>query len=148
MVLTTKQTKRWAIAALLWINAIFFSSTDPVGQWADQAYSWIATMLARYFQSEIASSNSVHFLAEKGFHVFLFVVLAVLLWNAIPSAHRNPIFILFIGSVVGSCSEWLQRFQPRRDASLRDVCINVAATAFGVVMSLLLFRPKRLNQRV
>jgi VanZ family protein len=105
-------------------------------------------MLARRFQAEIASSNIVHFLAEKGFHVFLFVVLAVLLWNAVPSARGNPSLILFIGSVLGSCSEWLQRFQPQRDPSLRDVCINVAATAFGAVMSLLLFRPRRLNHRV
>jgi VanZ family protein len=141
-----EQTKRWAIAALLWIGVIFFSSTALAGRRAEQAYSWIVTMLARHFQTGITPTNTVHFIAEKGFHVFLFVMLAVLLWKAIPSTHRNPIFILCIGSAVGSCSEWLQRFQPGRDPSWRDVYINAAATAFGIVVSLLLFRPKHLSQ--
>jgi VanZ family protein len=135
-----QQTKGWAIAALLWIGVIMFSSTELAGQNAKQAYSWALAALAGLVHANTAPFNSVRILVEKGFHVFLFVVFAVLLCKAISIRHRNPIFVFFIGSIVGSCSEWFQRFQPGRDPSLRDVCINVAATAFGVVLSTSLFK--------
>ena len=104
-------------------------------------------MSGTYLKMDLASSDTVHFMAEKSVHVFLFVVLAILLWNAIPNVRRKFTSILLIGFAVGSCSELLQQFFPGRDPELRDVGIDVAATATGAIISWFLFRSKRESTR-
>jgi VanZ family protein len=143
MVSPCNQTNRWRIAAGLWIALIFLSCTSGAGQWSEHTYDVLGSIFARYLRADVASSTLVHFLAEKGVHVFLFVVLAILLWNAIQGAHYKFTSILLVGTVVGSCSELLQRLFPERDPSLRDVGINVAATALGALISSFLFKWKR-----
>jgi VanZ family protein len=76
----------------------------------------------------------IHLLADKGFHVTLFSILAVLLWRAIPAGPRKIISILLVGGIVGSISEGLQSFFPGRDPAIRDVLINIAGTAFGIAL--------------
>ncbi len=81
------------------------------------------------------SSFSVfHLLADKGLHVTLFVVLAILLRNALPPGRFRTVQILALGLIVGSCSEFLQRYFPDRDPALRDVLINFGGTALGLAL--------------
>ncbi len=42
--------------------------------------------------------------------------------------------ILLCGAIVGSCSEYLQRFFPDRDPAIRDVLINIGGTALGLLI--------------
>ena len=84
----------------------------------------------------------LHLVADKGLHVTLFAVLAFLLWQAYASKQRKIVWILLTGLVVGSCSEFLQRFFPGRDPAVRDVLINLGGTALGVCLILLLNRQR------
>ena len=93
----------------------------------------------------MASSSMIRLLTEKGLHVFLFPGLAALLRNAIPNAQRYPNLYCLDWLGGRSCSEWLQRFQLRRDLCLRDVAINVAAAGFGVLMIQLLIGRENLS---
>ncbi len=90
------------------------------------------------FLSQLRPNSSpygvIHLLADKSVHVGLFCVLAILLWKALPNTARKPLIILAIGALVGSCSEFLQRFFPDRDPAIRDVLINIGGTALGILL--------------
>ncbi len=139
----SRNANRWRVAAAVWIGLIFFSSTTTAGQWSEKAYEFLGSISSTYLKTDVTSSDVVHFLAEKSVHVFLFMVLAILLGKAIRSARCKFATILLIGSAVGSCSELLQQLFPGRDPTLRDVAINVAATAIGALICWFLFRSKR-----
>ena len=85
----------------------------------------------------------VHLLADKGFHVTLFLVLAVLLWKALPPGSWKVAGILILGAIMGSASEFLQSFFPGRDPAIRDVLINIAGTAIGATLVAWLSDPGR-----
>ncbi len=80
------------------------------------------------------STGLFHLLVDKGFHVSLFCVLAILLWFALPRGPDKQLWIVGCGAVVGSCSEFLQRFFPDRDPAIRDVFINIGGTVLGVLL--------------
>ena len=124
----------WLVAA--WICVIFFSSTSLAGRWAEQFYGVLSGTVFGHTAPAFAPYDVLHFLADKGFHVTLFCVLAILLWRALPIAPDTPWVILVVGAVVGSCSEFLQRFFPDRDPALRDVLINIGGTGLGLLLCL------------
>jgi VanZ family protein len=76
-------------------------------------------------------------LADKSVHVSLFLVLALLLWRILPNAPWKIAAILVSGALVGSASEFLQRFFPGRDPAVRDVLINIGGTAIGAAVCLM-----------
>lgn len=123
----------WAIAVIVWIGVIFFSSTSLAGELSERAFRFVAGILFHYLAPGDSSYGLLHLLADKGLHVALFLVLAVLLWNTIRNAPRKVARILVVGAAVGSASEFLQRFFPGRDPAVRDVVINITGTALGVV---------------
>jgi VanZ family protein len=124
----SKPTTPWTFATIAWIAVIFFSSTSKAAQWCEQIYS-------AFFRSTYRGANDwLHLLADKGFHVGLFLVLAILLWQTIPDISWKIALILLFGLTIGSCSEFLQSFFPDRDPALRDVLINLGGTIAGVVV--------------
>jgi VanZ family protein len=115
-------------ATIAWIGVIFFSSTSIAARWCEQAYS-------AFFQSSHGGMNGwLHFLADKGFHVGLFLILAILLWKTIPDASWKVALILLFGLSIGSASEFLQSYFPDRDPAFRDVLINLGGTVAGVIV--------------
>jgi VanZ family protein len=130
----------WLLAVIAWIGVIFFSSTSLASQWCEEAFSAVSALLFGGLRSQAFSYDLIHLLADKGFHVMLFLVLAALLWRAIPSARWKWAIILIAGLFIGSCSEFLQRFFPGRDPAVRDVLINLGGTALGLVACLMLAR--------
>lgn len=129
----------WIIAVVVWIAVIFFSSTSLAGEWSEQGFSYVSALLFSGLHPGAPSYDWLHLFADKGFHVMLFLILALLLWQAVPAMRGKITFILFAGLVVGSCSEFLQRFFPGRDPAIRDVLINLGGTALGVIVSVKLF---------
>ncbi len=63
----------------------------------------------------------------------MFFILALLLCQALPSGRRKEYQVIAAGAIIGSCSEYLQSFFPGRDPAIRDVLINVAGTALGLL---------------
>lgn len=124
----------WIWAVLLWIGVIFFSSTSLALQWAEEFFRFISASFLSHLRPESSSYGIIHLLADKGFHVSLFCVLAVLLWQALPSMAWKSWVIVLCGALVGSCSEFLQRFFPDRDPAIRDVIINICGTALGLAI--------------
>lgn len=116
----------------MWIGVIFFSSTSLAAQWCETAFRFLSSIIFGHLGPDESSYGLIHLLADKGFHVGLFLVLALLLWQALPNAQRKIARIILFGAAVGSASEFLQRFFPGRDPAVRDVLINVAGTVVGV----------------
>jgi VanZ family protein len=126
------RVSKWVWAAFAWIGVIFFSSTTLASKWAEGTFSFVADTLLFHLQRNSNSYGLFHFMADKGFHVSLFCVLAVLLWQALRHSEKKVWLILLSGAVVGSCSEFLQRFFPGRDPAIRDVFINIGGTMIGI----------------
>jgi VanZ family protein len=130
------------IAVIGWTALIFFSSTSLAGRWSEQAFDTLSTLLFQGWRSASGLYHPIHFLADKGVHVSLFAIFAALLWKALPDMPAKLGYVILAGTMVGCGSEFLQQFFPGRDPALRDVCINAAATAYGAVMSGVVFRSK------
>ena len=128
------QVNAWIWAVLLWIGVIFFSSTSLASKWAEEFFRFISGAFLNQLQPDSSSYGIIHLLADKGFHVSLFCVLAVLLWLALQNVAKKSWVIVLCGAVVGSCSEFLQRFFPDRDPAIRDVIINVCGTVLGLAI--------------
>jgi len=133
--LNASRMNPWVPVALGWTGIIFLSSTSTAGVWSEEAFRWLSGLfLGRVMQAGDSVYSFVHLLADKGFHVTLFLVLAVLLWKIVPRGPWKIARILIVGGIVGSASEFLQSFFPGRDPAIRDVLINVAGTAFGIAL--------------
>jgi VanZ family protein len=128
----------WVVFA--WIGVIFFSSTSLASKWAEGSFGLLSRALLGQMDEHSSSYSVIHLLTDKGFHVTLFCVLAILLWLAVHQSKHKGRIILLVGAVVGSCSEILQRFFPDRDPAIRDVLINIGGTALGIGICLLLSR--------
>ena len=124
----SRPTTPWTFATIAWIAVIFFSSTSTAARWCEQAYS----AFSHYAYG--GTNDWLHFLADKGFHVGLFLILAILLWRTIPDGSWKIALILLFGLSIGSCSEFLQSFFPDRDPALRDVLINLGGTIAGIAV--------------
>ena len=128
---------RWFLPVAAWIGVIFLSSTSSAGNLCTQVFQLFSIKLRGYAPNY--SLGILSFLAEKSLHVIMFLVLGTLLWRAIKAIEdvRGKIaVILSVGLLIGSASEFLQRFFPGRDPSVRDILINLAGTAIGVAVSL------------
>ncbi len=121
---------------MAWTGLILFSSTSLAAEYCERTFQRIHAWLFGAYTPE-ASSGILHFIAEKGVHLTLFFVLGVLLSRLLPGTRlRRFAQVVVTGLIVGSASEFLQRFLPGRDPALRDVLINVAGAALGAVASL------------
>lgn len=144
--MNTSSRKAWLFAVALWISVIFFSSTSLASEWCESTFTYVSGMLLKQLHPHSSPYEWVHLLADKGLHVTLFCVLAILLWHALPNARKKTLIIIACGAVVGSCSEFLQRFFPDRDPAIRDVLINIGGTAVGVAICALALRRNRTTQ--
>ena len=124
----------WVWVLIAWIGVIFSSSTSLAGKTSEQLFSYLSELLFPELHTETSSYATLHFVADKGVHVFLFCVLGILLWKELSKmgVGRKIATALLLGAIVGSCSEILQRFFPGRDPAITDVLINVGATAIGL----------------
>lgn len=130
----------WAFAVASWIGVIFFSSTSTAAEWCETLFQFVGSILFPHLEREGPSYGLLHLIADKGFHVALFCVLAILIWKLLSNPQWKKTRILLAGAVVGSCSEFLQRFFPGRDPAIRDVLINIAGTALGIAVMLIIGR--------
>lgn len=126
--------RRWAAATVGWVLVIFFSSTSSAARWCESLYEYIFSWMApavnqRHFPL-------LHVLADKSVHFALFFILALLSWNSVirPARIRFAI-VLGIALLVGSTSEFLQRFSPGCDPSVSDVLINFGSAVIGALLA-------------
>ncbi len=137
----------WIVAVALWIGVIFFSSTALAAEWCEERFHFLSEMIFGRFGPENSSYGLIHLLADKSVHVTLFLILAFLLWKVFRDAPRKTLLIVAAGAVVGSASEFLQRFFPGRDPALRDVLLNATSTALGAAICLTWARHKSRDEK-
>ncbi len=120
---------KWRAAVAVWVGFIFFSSTNLAEQCAEAVWALVS--------GQISVSHPEHglsyLLLDKGFHVSMFFILALLLCLALPYSRRQSYQVIAAGAIIGSCSEYLQSFFPGRDPAFRDVLINIGGTVLGLL---------------
>ena len=130
-----RRRSAWMLLCCLWVCLVFFSSTSLAGEWAEIAFHAIvgssATALSEHF------TGVLHLIADKGFHVFMFAVLALLLSQVFEARTNGTMAaVLVIAGIVGISSEVLQAFFPDRDPAIRDVLINFSGAVLGILINL------------
>ena len=103
----------------LWVGFIFFSSTDVAGRWATDLYN------AVFAGFDASGSTDMRLLAQKLFHVSLFVGLSWLLSSI--TAGKKASQILMCGAwcfTIGILSEGVQLFVSTREPSWLDAMLN------------------------
>jgi VanZ family protein len=138
----------WIVGVVAWVAVIFFSSTSLASQWCERAFHFLSGIMFDNLQLDDSSYGLIHLLADKGVHVSLFFILALLLWKTLPDAQWKIVRILLVGAAIGSASEFLQSFFPGRDPALRDVLINVGGTVAGVGASVAWIKHRSRSQEL
>lgn len=115
------------------IALILFSSTSVAGRWSDQGFDDIYVFVLIGLAPHAPPYALMHMTAEKGLHCILFGTLGMLLWRIVPNRAGKIWLILASGAVVGMGSEVLQMYFPHRDPMVKDVILNVAAAAMGML---------------
>lgn len=137
---TSSRRSPWTWALVGWIGVIFLSSTSLAGEKSERAFSYLSDIFLARLPTDTSAAGVVHLLADKSVHVGLFCVLGMLLWKTLPIARRKIAVVLLQGAIIGSCSEFLQRFFPGRDPAISDVLINIGGTAIGIAISVAIAR--------
>jgi VanZ family protein len=127
-----EQVNNWLWALVAWLGVIFFSSTSLASKWAETSFRTLSEVLLGGLSSDSSSYGLLYLLTDKGFHVTMFCVFAVLLWRTLAHTENKIWVILIAGAIIGSCSELLQGLFPNRDPAVRDMLINVGGTALGI----------------
>lgn len=139
---------KWKVAVAGWIAVVFFSSTTLAAQWSESAFRFVCSLFLPHMLPHHSAYGRLHFIAEKGVHVTLFLVLATLLWQAFPNRSQKVIAILVTGIVVGCIAEFLQFFFPGRDPAVRDVLIDLGGTTIGVLLNVALSKKQSSREDV
>jgi VanZ family protein len=122
----------WFLAIGAWVALILFSSTSVAAEYCNRAFDSIYDAIFGTHHASDSAFSWLHFLAEKGLHLTLFLVLGILLWQVIMAPRgRRLAAVVLLGLMVGTASELLQAFFPDRDPAIRDVLLNVVGTFLG-----------------
>jgi len=119
-----KQFTGWLV--WLWVLFILFCSSALAGTLAD-------TVFAFFLPSGGLQGGLLQLLAQKCFHIFLFVVLGLL--AALPHRLRTPLLCVGLCFAIGIGSEGFQALWPTRSPSALDAVLNVlsALAAYALV---------------
>ena len=134
--------KCW-VPVLVWMAVIFAASADQDSMYRTKQ---IVTPVVKWLFPDISwmGLDQIIALVRKGAHVFVYAVLAGLLWYAFTGTLQErakgwnwrPVFWTMSLIVVYAASDEIhQRFVPNRGSSYKDVIIDTtgAAAAMGLV---------------
>ena len=113
---------------LVWIWCIYIviSQTGAAGQLANELFDWL-------FGGERGGANVLHFLLQKGYHVFLFGVFGWLLTSPLGRRSWRTCLLWCVG--LGAASEALQLLAEGRSPTVSDAVLNVVAASLAVWLS-------------
>lgn len=116
----TPDIPEWLLRGLawLWLAVIALSQTD----WAGEAANWLASLV---LDSGPEGLGWTRYLAQKGYHVFIFSIFALLL--TLPRGYRDWRTRLTLSVTIGVLAEWLQTLSAGRNPAASDAVLNVAA---------------------
>ncbi|RXT02870.1 VanZ family protein [Ammoniphilus sp. CFH 90114] len=143
------------IPVVLWMAIIFWFSSEPYSNqdlrpWLKQNVPEAALkerlqhVRVNYNGSEISIQTKgvqgfLEFFIRKGAHIFVFAVLAFLVYWALTLTWRTEkynFWIAFIVSLIyAMLDEWHQSFNPERTAKWADVGIDAVGIVFGLLFA-------------
>ncbi len=148
---------RW-LPVLLWAGLIFFGSTDTFS--SSNTSRFIGPIL-RWLHPEISLETIqwFQFFIRKGWHVFEFFIITLLLWNALgwgthsgtqpgSSWTRRRALLTWSGAVTyAMADEWHQSFRPTRGGTVTDVLIDSIGVTLAIGCIWLFYRWLNLRRR-
>lgn len=137
-------------AAILWMAVIFMLSHQP-GSQSSQLSSNVTEVIVQAIETVIPDSGGgveqIHTIVRKNAHFFAYMLLGILLTNAFRRSGATgwrSFALAFVGSAVYAMSdEFHQLFIEGRSGEVRDVGIDSAGAAAGILLYALLTKFKR-----
>ena len=135
------------LPATLWYSLIWLLSSQPAEQSTVVSSAVTENVLVAggsdYSTAQTAVQDSINtllsFFVRKGAHMFLFFILAILVWSAlvqlIRHRPRRAVAVAALSILLAVSDELHQKMVPGRSGELRDVLVDTA----GVLIALILF---------
>jgi VanZ family protein len=119
----------------------------PVVVWAAIIFFWSSRAKGTLPQNP---NDTVDFFTKKTAHLGEYAILAVLVWRAFSRTLRerqcwHPWVIVSLCAAYSVSDEFHQRFVPGREPSPRDVLIDVAGAAVGLLVVSIILAQRRRN---
>lgn len=133
---------------LVVINLLFIWGNSLMPGSVSKAFSsWVRELLSGILGPGTPGSDSGDGLLRKLAHVTEFTCLGMLLTWLVSILRGKPYWVLAGGCLAALADEAIQYFVPGRNAALRDVCIDMAGIAIGLLLFLVLWAVCRLDKR-
>ncbi len=128
----------WIILAC-WLRFIFGASSDAMS--GEHTSHFLFPLLRWLFPGiSTPTMESIHFVVRKGAHVTEYAILYLLSWRAFRGRDtagrwnwRTATVALLFVALFAASDEFHQSFIPSREASIRDVLIDVAGALFSLL---------------
>lgn len=126
----------------VWMGLIFYlshQSASESSQLSGGVVAFVLHILHTIFPQSIEVS-AFHTFIRKGAHFFAYFILGILIYRALWGRWKNFFMALFIAFLYAVSDEVHQLFIPGRSGEFRDVLIDSAGAATGILLYILLLR--------
>ncbi len=131
-----KKYIRW-VPAVAWMGVIFYLSAQPSGESSELSKGVMRVVIQTIGDGLSLDKGMLHQGIRKGAHLGAYFVLAVLVMSALEAKHRKSTYQ--IGITLAICfgyaisDEVHQLYVPGRSGEVRDVMIDTAGAALGIL---------------
>lgn len=126
----------------VWMGLIFYLSHQSASE-SSQLSGGVVAFVLHILHTIIPQSIEVsafHTFIRKGAHFFAYFILGILIYRALWGRWKNFFMALFIALLYAVSDEVHQLFIPGRSGEFRDVLIDSAGAATGILLYILLLR--------
>jgi|GEM_PF-438967 len=127
---------RWfGLLALVWLGVMFWFSSQPSSessQLSGGVLQWLADQTDGFIPRSVFLDPLAQTIIRKTAHFANYLILGVLV--TLSGGRRKPLRLLILGLLAAVFDETHQVFVPGRSGELRDVLLDLAGFAVGLVL--------------
>ena len=127
---------RWSgLLALVWLGVMFWFSSQPSSessQLSGGVLQWLADQTDGFIPRSVFLDPLAQTIIRKTAHFTNYLILGVLV--TLSGGRRKPLRLLILGLLAAVFDETHQVFVPGRSGELRDVLIDLAGFAAGMIL--------------
>ncbi len=127
---------RWfGLLALMWLGVMFWFSSQPSSessQLSGGVLQWLADQTDGFIPLSVFLDPLAQTIIRKTAHFANYLILGVLV--TLSGGRRKPLRLLILGLLAAVFDETHQVFVPGRSGELRDVLLDLAGFAVGLVL--------------
>lgn len=135
---TRAGTSRWVLALVLWVCFIWGHSLVPGTASSAESLSFVNGLRPAFELLGITETLMMTFIVRKTAHFLEYAVLGIIAGSLVRHGWGRGVFrgklSLLVAAAVPVIDETIQRFVPGREGQPRDVCIDLAGVAFGLLV--------------